>query len=403
MIRMEYSKFILVIITILFLPIAVKAEIKIFTHEVKQPFAGSQSPDEAMKSAIAKAKIEVLEKAGTYLQTVKVIEKGRMSKEKVLAVTRGILKTEIMSQENYHTEDAFGIIIVAKVTVDTNIAKIKVNDLIKDTEALTDYIKRGEREKETLKKIEKLENIDRNTRDLPPEKKKKIKRQYQKAYRELDAVEWDEKAAELFKNGKFTNPKKALFYINKAIELDPNWAVAYSHRGIAYASLGNYHRAIKELTKAIELDPNYTKARSNRGGYLIKIKKYDSAIKDLTNAINIDPTYAKSYTNRGAAYAKLGIFKLAINDLLEAINLEPDSAKAYTNLGYLYVKTKKYRKAIDSCSKAINLDSSYIQAYINRAYAHFGSGNNHAGCKDLYRACELGNCNDLKRKKNKCR
>jgi len=44
------------------------AEVKTFTHTVKQPFGGSQSPDDARIAAMAKAKREVLEKAGTYLE-----------------------------------------------------------------------------------------------------------------------------------------------------------------------------------------------------------------------------------------------------------------------------------------------------------------------------------------------
>ena len=42
--------------------------------------------------------------------------------------------------------------------------------------------------------------------------------------------------------------------LNKAIELDPDYARAYNNRGIAYTDQGDYARAIADLNKAIELN-----------------------------------------------------------------------------------------------------------------------------------------------------
>ncbi|MBU1054926.1 MAG: hypothetical protein KKC46_14025 [Proteobacteria bacterium] len=44
------------------------------TGSVDQPFAGNQSPDDAKVAAIAKGKTEVLEKAGTFLESLTVVE-----------------------------------------------------------------------------------------------------------------------------------------------------------------------------------------------------------------------------------------------------------------------------------------------------------------------------------------
>lgn len=91
------------------------AEIKIFTCTVKQPFGGSQSPDDALIASIAKAKREVLELAGTYLQSLTVVKNAVVVKDEILALAAGMLKTKIVSQKNYATEDAFGIVVVAEV------------------------------------------------------------------------------------------------------------------------------------------------------------------------------------------------------------------------------------------------------------------------------------------------
>ena len=64
----------LVLIVLLVIPCISSAEIKTYTHTVKQPFGGSQSPDDARVAAIAKAKREALEQAGTYLESLTIVD-----------------------------------------------------------------------------------------------------------------------------------------------------------------------------------------------------------------------------------------------------------------------------------------------------------------------------------------
>ena len=49
---------------------------------------------------------------------------------------------------------------------------------------------------------------------------------------------------------------EAIADYDKAIELDPNFAAAYTNRGTAKAQLKQYSEAIADYDKAIELDPN---------------------------------------------------------------------------------------------------------------------------------------------------
>jgi tetratricopeptide (TPR) repeat protein len=52
---------------------------------------------------------------------------------------------------------------------------------------------------------------------------------------------------------------------DKAIGLNPSYALAYSNRGFTYCCLKQYERAIEDCNKAIELDPNLAGAYTNRG------------------------------------------------------------------------------------------------------------------------------------------
>jgi tetratricopeptide (TPR) repeat protein len=92
-----------------------------------------------------------------------------------------------------------------------------------------------------------------------------------------------------------------------AIRLDPDDAVAYYNRGLAYMNLGEYNTAISDYTTAIRLDPDDAAAYNNRGLAYDKLGKYNTAISDYTTAIRLDPDYASAYINRGIAKANAGL------------------------------------------------------------------------------------------------
>ena len=60
---------------------------------------------------------------------------------------------------------------------------------------------------------------------------------------------------------------------------------------------GRYDEAIEEYNKAIELNPNYAIAYARRGQAYFKLEKFDLAIPDLAKALELDPNLAKSTTS----------------------------------------------------------------------------------------------------------
>ena len=61
--------------------------------------------------------------------------------------------------------------------------------------------------------------------------------------------------------GKF---EEAIRYLDEAIELDPNYAIAWNNRGYALDNLGKFEEGIYCYDKALELDPNLTVAQENK-------------------------------------------------------------------------------------------------------------------------------------------
>jgi len=213
------------------------AEIKTFTHTVKQPFGGSQSPDDARIAAMTKAKREVLEKAGTYLESMSIVKDSMVKKDEILALAAGVLKAEIVSQKNYASENSFGIIVKAKVEVDTSILDQRVQILLEDHSLLEKYKESQKHEKELLARIRELEKENQKLKKLPlnehKQKREALKTQFKNATKELTASELYFKAIVLLVNDKNLDPDKALEYLNQAIALDPNFDSGYYGRGLA--------------------------------------------------------------------------------------------------------------------------------------------------------------------------
>jgi hypothetical protein len=100
------------LIILLLFPISAIGEIITIKQTVKQTFGGAQSPDDARISAMAKAKREALERAGTYIESLTVVQNAKVEKDEILALTAGVLKAEVISQKNYEKIKGTGTIIL---------------------------------------------------------------------------------------------------------------------------------------------------------------------------------------------------------------------------------------------------------------------------------------------------
>ena len=410
---------------LLLLPVSAVGEIQTITHTVKQSFGGSQSPDDARISAVAKAKREALEKAGTYIESITVVKNLQVDKDEILALAAGVLKAEVVSQKNYASDDAFGLDVVVKVVVDTSVLEERVKKLLQDRTHLEQLNQARLREKALLEKIATLERENRKSGNTD-QKRASLKKEFQDASQGLTAVDWVDKANALWDGAKFTDPKKAIEYLNEAIHLQPDYAEAYNNRGNAYTNPGQHQRAIQDFNEAIRLKPDFAYAYGNRGNAYKSLGQHQRAIQDYDTVIRLEPDDAGAYNNRGIAYTNLGQKQRAIQDYNEAIRLKPDYAMAHNNRGDAAFDLGQFQRAIQdydtvirlepenawayngrgaACDNlgqtqqairdfdaAVRLKPDYAQAYNNLGIAYIVTGNSQEGCRSLTKACKLGKC-----------
>ncbi len=87
-----------------------------------------------------------------------------------------------------------------------------------------------------------------------------------------------------------------------------------------------WEEAIAELDQAIELDPEFSLAYVLRGNARFSLEQFEQAIADYDTAIELDPDSALAYGNRGSAYAAVGKRAQAKADYEKALPLASDPA-----------------------------------------------------------------------------
>jgi len=182
---------------------------------------------------------------------------------------------------------------------------------------------------------------------------------------------------------------RAILEFNKAIEINPQFIMAYNNRGNAYQDKGEFDQAILDYTKAIEIDPKYASAYTNRGNAFGTKGDHDRAIENHTKAIELNPKLSEAYNNRGIAYADKGEYDRAIQDYTKAIEIDPKDAYAYSNRGIAFDAKGEYDRAIENHIKAIEIIPKLSEVYNNRGVTYANKDEFDRAVLDFTKAIEI--------------
>jgi eukaryotic-like serine/threonine-protein kinase len=184
-------------------------------------------------------------------------------------------------------------------------------------------------------------------------------------------------ALQAFSMGIMTQREKgeadALPFYKRALELDPNFALAYASLGLNYGNMGENGKSAENIQKAYDLRDRV----SEREKYRIAGLYYSNVTGDIDKANQAYELWAQSYPNDFVPHSNIGVnlttlgqYEKAEVETREALRLEPNASTNYGNLGQILVILNRLddAKAIFDQCLARNLDGVGVRLPIYQYY-----------------------------------
>ncbi len=131
-----------------------------------------------------------------------------------------------------------------------------------------------------------------------------------------------------------------------ALSLDPTSAEAYNSLAFAtYRQDWDFNRADQYFRRAIELNPNYAVAHQWYGEFLGDMRRFDQSIAELLKARELDPLSAMVGCDLAEGYLHAGRIAEAEAELKRVLNLYQDFAPAHAYLVGVYSKQSNFAAA----------------------------------------------------------
>jgi DNA-binding winged helix-turn-helix (wHTH) protein/Flp pilus assembly protein TadD len=156
---------------------------------------------------------------------------------------------------------------------------------------------------------------------------------------------------------------KAEHEFQRAITLNPNYALAHSWYALNLGAMGRYEQALSQVRQAQALDPLSLQINTVAGRILYFFRQYDRSIDAYRKVIDLEPRYARAHTRLGITYAAAGAFEDAIHEFEESQRLSCLDPYLAGHVGHAQARsgnTRKARKLIEELTQ--NSRGGYVHA-----------------------------------------
>jgi tetratricopeptide (TPR) repeat protein len=159
--------------------------------------------------------------------------------------------------------------------------------------------------------------------------------------------------------------EQAVDLLARAMEVDPNFAVAWYTQGVAHQALGNRWKAAAQFRGASQLDGTYPEPYKALGDLSMTQPRrlFDQAVEAYSKAIELRPFFADAHVGLGDAKAAKGDVDGAVAAYTRALSYNPINPRVHMSLGKIYYAEKGlYYESVNAYKKAIELDPGSVEA-----------------------------------------
>jgi cytochrome c-type biogenesis protein CcmH/NrfG len=181
----------------------------------------------------------------------------------------------------------------------------------------------------------------------------------------------------------------AVEFLKRALEVDPNFAVALNVMGYDLAAMHRYDKAIPYLKRYAELEPNEPNPHDSLGEILQKAGRLEESLAEYREALRLEPNFPTAQRGLGDDYALLGKESRAREEYAKtppimvfapthALECETESAITYAREGNLtqarvqlaVVLEQATKLQINNCRSFINQDLALLAESPAAAFQH---------------------------------
>ena len=153
-----------------------------------------------------------------------------------------------------------------------------------------------------------------------------------------------------------TNDDAAVPHLKRAVELDPNFAMAYATLGVVYSNVGRATEGSEALKKAYEL----RERASERERFYIESHYDNTDLNDPAKTLQVYSEWRQVYPrdttpidNSALVSSALGQHEKALEFASRAMQLDANDRYAYANLAGAYLALNRFDEARSVAEQAV--------------------------------------------------
>ena len=172
---------------------------------------------------------------------------------------------------------------------------------------------------------------------------------------------------------------EALRLFQKAVELDPQYAVGHAYLALAIyvqwlnsRAAGELERALSFARRALELDENDSRCHRILSAIYVQLREYDRAEFHSDKSITLNPNDALNCLYRGGMLRHIGRPEEGVAWVRKAMQQDPYHPNWYWNtLAFALHDGGRYAEALEAYSRMVQRPSFY-HAYVAACHAELG-------------------------------
>ena len=169
---------------------------------------------------------------------------------------------------------------------------------------------------------------------------------------------------------------KAFDAFSRAVELDPNYALAYA--GIAdyytwsciyglISPANGFPKVFEAATRAVEIDDSLAEAHAALGLYYSNKQEWESSEDSYRRSLELNPNYPLAHEWLSAILVGTGRFDEGSREIRLAEQLDPISLRPKVLTAWTLYETRNYSAALEKAEELVRLDPDFMQSNMQAA------------------------------------